>query len=218
MHKLSTEDFDYKAERQYYACAPTELHDPHYLDPYYRVFLGEYRSYFDDRCVLDIGAGECLHGYLISEMCKPQCYVNFDLFRDRMQMAFQHNPYERMYFIVGNCFSLPLKASSFEVVWGNGILFRLRPLEKVIVEIGRVLRSGGVYLGVEPNFVNPLVLLRFMLMTRVNRNDGMLSHGEVRKAFSLAGFDLELRFFWKRLPWLRHPFFSTSMGLIAQKL
>ena len=219
MRKLSKRAFDYQAERSYYSEPPTTVSDYNYLDPYYRALLGDYYAYFRGKRILDIGAGECLHGYLISTVCQPKSYVNLDLFKDRIEIACQNNPFSQMQFVVGDCFSLPFNNGSFDVVWGNGVLFRLRPLEKVMQEVRRVLKYGGSYLGTESNFGNPLVLLKFMLYGsgKDNRNDGRLSHKQVRKAFGQAGLKLKFRFFTKRVPWLRNRLLSTSMGLMAQR-
>ena len=134
-----------------------------------------------------------------------------------MQIANRHNTIKKMHFVVAACFSLPFGNSIFDVVWGNGILFRLRPLKKVIFEVARVLRPGGVYLGMEPNFANPLLLLKFMVTDRDNRNDGKLTRREVQDSFSDVGMSMEFRFFWKRLPQLRNSLLGTSMGLISRK-
>ena len=220
MRKLSKRAFDYQAERSYYSQPPATVSDCNYLDPYYRGLLGgDYHAYFKGKRILDIGSGECLHGYLISTVCTPESYVNFDLFKDRMEIASKKNPFGQMHFVVGDCFSLPFRDAKFDVVWGNGVLFRLRPLEKVMKEVRRVLKYGGSYLGIESNFVNPLVLLKFILYDtgKDNKNDGRLSHRQVRKAFGQAGLSPEFRFFTKRAPWLKDRLLSTSMGLIAQK-
>jgi len=217
MRKLSTRAFDRQAERAYYSDPPTAVSDSKYLDPYYRALLGDYLPYFMGRKILDIGAGECLHGFLISAVCKPRVYVNLDLFNDRIETARQNNPFRQMQFVVGDCFSLPFNNASFDVVWGNGILFRLRPLENVIAEVNRVIAANGCYIGIEPNLVNPILLLKFMSMRRKNKNDGILTHRTVKKIFSDAGLNLELKFFWKRIPRLKNPFLSVSMGLVAYK-
>ena len=217
VRKLSKEPFSYQAERSYYNRPITDLQDFRYIEPYYKVFLGDYCAYFNNKRVLDIGAGECVHGRQVCTSCNPKAYVNLDLFYDRMQVASQHNTLGKMQFVVADCFSLPFNNSSFDVVWGNGILFRLRPLKQVIFEVARVLCPGGVYLGMEPNFANPLLLLKFMLTDRDNRNDGKLTRREVQDSFSNAGMSIDFRFFWKRLPRIRNSFFGTSMGLISKK-
>ena len=218
MRKLSTKAFDFQAERSYYSNPPTTVSDFNYLEPYYRALLGNYHSYFTDKSILDIGAGECLHGYFISTVCNPKSYVNLDLFKDRIEIAYKKNPFNQMQFAVGDCFSLPFNNASFDVVWGNGILFRLRPLERVVSEINRVLVTNGFYLGIEPNLLNPALLFKFMSLRRQNRNDGILTHRKVKEIFLGSGLNLELKFFWRRLPLLKNPFLSVSMGLIARKI
>lgn len=217
MQKLSIKNFDYQAERSYYSEPPRTVKSSNYLKPYYQALLGDYCKYFSGKRVLDIGAGECLHGYHICAFCNPKAYINVDIFEDRMKAATEENSFSQMRFIAANCFSLPFNDASFDVVWGNGVLFRLRPLERAVSEINRVLKKDGFYLGMEPNLVNPFLLLKFMSMRRPNNNDGILTHGKVKQVFSMHNLQLEFNFFWKRIPWLKNRFLTSSMGIIARK-
>jgi len=217
MRWLSSTAFDPRAERDYYAASRPGVHDFRYLDAYYRHFLGGYARYFDGIRILDMGAGECLHGQMVCTASTPKLYVNFDLISERLAPAASRNSLPAIRFVVGDGFALPFQDGAFDIVWGSGILVRLRPLERAMREISRVLRPQGLYLGIEPNFANPGVLLRFVLMRRGDRNDGWLRHGTLRAAFAEAGLRPELRFFWVRVPWLRHPFFSPTLGVIGHK-
>ncbi len=217
MRRLSFAAFDYRAEREYYAGSPPRTYDFTYLDPYYRLFLGDYARYFEGRRVLDLGAGECLHGQMVCAVSSPRLYVNFDIFADRLAPGAARNRLSRVRFVAGDAFVLPFRDEALDIVWGSGVLFRFRPLERVAAEISRVLRHGGLYLGTEPNFANPGVLLRFLLMRPGNRNDGWLRHRALRAAFTRYGLRPELRFFWVRAPRVRHPVLSATLGVIGYK-
>ena len=97
------------------------------------------------------------------------------------------------------------------------MFFGFRLLERAVGEISRVLAPAGLYLGIEPNFANPAVLLRFLLMRSGDRNDGRLRHQALRAALSAAGLRPRLRFFWVRAPWLRHSILSPTLGVMGRK-
>lgn len=218
MRRLSSTAFDYGAERQYYSGSRTTSDGRFgYLDAYYRSFLGEYARYFDGRRILDLGAGECLHGQMVCAAAAPRLYVNFDLILHRIEPAVARARPSSVRFVVGDAFALPFAAATFDVVWGSGVLFRFRPLERAAGEISRVLAPAGLYLGIEPNFANPAVLLRFLLMKLGDRNDGLLRHRALRTALSAAGLRPQLRFFSVRAPWLHHAVLSPTLGVIGRK-
>jgi len=218
MRRLSSAAFDAAAERQYYSSGRTVSDGRFgYLDVYYRALLGNYPRFFEGRRVLDLGAGECLHGQMVCAVATPALYVNFDLIAARFATAVAGEQGSGVRFVVGDAFALPFSGEAFDVVWGSGVLFRFRPLHRAAAEIARVLTPGGVYLGIEPNFANPAVLWRFMVMRSGDRNDGRLSHRAVRAAFAAQGVRPELRFFWVRLPWLCHRLLSPTLGVIARK-
>lgn len=215
------ERFDPAAEREYYRNAPTHVRDPEILRPMYAHFLSDIGSWFHDKRVLDLGAGECLHGMFVCGECNPRLYVNLDLFHDRMALAITAATARPMRFVVGDCFQMPVRTGSLDVVWCAFVLLRLRPLDAVVAEIARVLGPGGRFVGVESNFWNPLVAARILRRRpghqQWNRNDGYLSPRKLRAAFERHGFDVRLRFFWRRLAWLRNPIASPTLGIIATK-
>jgi SAM-dependent methyltransferase len=216
-----SERFDAAAERDYYRNAPTHVRDPEILRPMYANFLGDVGGWFDDKRVLDLGAGECLHGMFVCAACKPRLYVNLDLFHDRMALASAGQPAAPMRFVVGNCFQLPVGSGRIDVVWSAFVLLRLRPLEAVIAEIARVLGPGGRFIGAESNFWNPAVAARILRRRPGhpdwNRNDGYLSPRMLRRTFERNGFDVRLHFFWRRLGWVRNPIVSPTLGVVATK-
>lgn len=213
--------FDRRAEREYYKSPPTVLRDFRFLEPQYRNFLRDCRAVFDGKVVVDVGAGECLHGMFAAATCEPRLYLNVDLFADRMLLASRSRPSPVMRFAVGDIFRLPVRTGAADVVWTSLLMFRLGPLDPVVAEINRVLRPDGCFIGVEANFWNPLVALRILGRRpghpHWNVNDGYLSPRHVRTAFEKRGFDVELRFFWRKLRWLRHPILSPTLGVIARR-
>lgn len=213
--------FDAAAERSYYREAPHAVRDFAFLAPTYRGVVGDTATAFRGKRVVDVGAGECLHGMFVCSAGAPRLYVNVDLFQDRMSRAAADGRFSVMRFAVGDSFALPLRAGAFDVVWSSFVLLRLRPIDAVVEEIARVLADGGRFIGVESNFWNPLVAVRIMRRKpghpSWNPNDGYLSPRAIRRAFERRGFDVELKFFWRRLPWLRHRLLSPTLGVIATR-
>jgi ubiquinone/menaquinone biosynthesis C-methylase UbiE len=66
--------------------------------------------------------------------------------------------YRKVKFIVGSAYSLPFRAKSFDVVCGFYILHHL-DLKRVMDEVGKVLKPGGIAYFVEPNLLNPVVFI-----------------------------------------------------------
>jgi len=209
------ERFDYEAERAYYAQAPSQLRGYMWLEAYYQALSADYSFFFYNRRVLDMGAGECLHGIFVCSQCHPTAYVNLDLFADRMQLAASKNRFSAMSFVSGDCFRLPFAKASFDTVWASGVLVRLRPLDEVAPEIKRVLSPGGIFLGIEPNFQSVFVMLK--RARTGNKNDWKIQPRDIYEAFSGVGMAVEFKFFWRRIPWLKHPLLSPTLGIIARR-
>jgi len=196
-------EFDYGVERAYYAEPPSRLRDCQWLEGHFVAFGHDYSHYFDGKRVLDLGAGECLHGRFVTARCSPALYVNFDLFPDRMQLASRQCGQKPLAYVAGDGFALPFLAGTFDVVFESGVLFRFSRLAKVAAEIGRVLVPGGMFLGIEPNFLSPVMEVRRAMIRRRNANDTRLRPAQVRQVFTDHGFSCTTEFFWRRFPELR---------------
>ncbi len=213
-NKTELQQFSYEVERAYYAHPTAQLRDYTWLDAYYRGLSSDYPKFFNDCRVLDLGAGECLHGRFVSDRCRPSVYVNLDLFANRMELASANNRFEQVCFVVGDCFRLPFADASFDTVWGSGILVRLRPLEPVAEEIRRVLSRGGAYIGVEPNF--QCVAVRLRRARTENKNDWPILARNVRASFESAGMVVSFKYFWRKITWLKHSLLSPTLGIVAR--
>lgn len=219
--KASTRAFDYAAERAYYNEPPSLLRDYQWLEGHFLAFGPEYRRFFHGKRVLDCGAGECLHGRFVTARCSPALYVNVDLFPDRMRLASRQCSGKPLAYVAGDSFALPFRNSTFDIVFVNGVLFRFHPLSAVVSEIARVLVPSGVFLGLEPNFVSPVMEVRRAMMRRRNRNDSRLLPGNIRAAFAEQGFSCKTAFYWRRFPTLRAQtlaaLVSPTISIVARR-
>lgn len=207
--------FDYSAERDYYKNPVTEIRPYEWVDLDLHHWVPNYPTVFNRRRILDIGAGEVLQGLLISERYNPELYVGVELIPHRLIGARTRvNNTTTLQLICGDCYHLPLASQSFDIVIGNGVLHHLPDLPQVVAQVKRVLRPGGIYIGREPNFLNPLVKRR-VLGQHSSKNEHAVYKGEVIKAFSKEGFDIKITYFWRRLPWLHTRWISSSIAIHA---
>ncbi|MEM3433095.1 MAG: class I SAM-dependent methyltransferase, partial [Candidatus Methanomethyliaceae archaeon] len=144
---------------------------------------------YDGKFVLDIGAGECLMTFVIAEMGHPNMVVALELILHRM-LAASKVKMSGLVLVCGDCLNLPFSDCSFDIVVGNGILHHL-PIDDATAEIARVLKPGGLFLGREPNFLNPFVR-RIVLGRHRSPNERALMPSEIKAAFARRGLAIRL--------------------------
>lgn len=208
--------FSYELERQYYGRRPPEAALPFgHLEPYMTSWLPEPKTFFRDKVVLDIGAGEATYSRLIAERYEPRLLVACDIFPERMRHAATVNESENLRFLVGDCFSLPIKSESVDVVFGSLVLCQLPDLDVVAAEMARVLKPGGIYVGIEPNVLNLAVLTRLLFASH-SRNQYTFGVRHL-KVFQRHQFDVDFRYFYWKFPTVRSRFIGTCIGLVMVK-
>lgn len=209
--------FDYEAERSYYVQPVTDIRAYEWLGQDMRSWVPDYPHIFAGKRVLDIGAGEALQAMLVCERYQPQLYVALDLILHQMAAARTRlHELPAMALVNGDTYRLPFPSSSFDLVLGNGILHHLPNLPMVATEVRRVLRLGGLYVGREPNFDN-YVVRRRVLGGHRSENEYAIRPSEILPAFSAAGFDCKVHYFWRRFPWIRWRLLAVSMRIHAWK-
>lgn len=207
--------FSKQLEQDYYSRNwPSEAVPYLHLEPYLQCWLNPERI-FKGKTVLEIGAGECGYSRMIVSRFGPKKVIACELFRERMLPAARANRNSRLSFVAGDCFKLPLRNESCDVVWGSLVLHQLLNLEDAVAEIRRVLSPQGLYLGFEPNPYNLGIVYRF-LFKHHSPNQYLLTPGDLG-VFRAAGFDLETTFFYAKFPRLRSRFLTTCMGIRANK-
>ena len=208
--------FDYAAERAYYTNPVTTVRPYEWADRDMRTWVPNYPHVFAGKRILDLGAGECLLTILIAERHRPRQIVALELILHRLWGAnSKKRELNSLDLICGDCYELPFSDASFDIVFGNGMLHHLPRLDVVAAEIRRVLRPGGLYIGREPNFRNPLVRWRVLGTAHRSKNEYALSAEEVVSAFGEHGLTADVRYFWRRAPFVRHPWLAVSIAIHA---
>ncbi len=207
--------FSYDAEKQYYSQKWPEVAKPYlHLEPHLRCWLDP-KAVFTGRRVLDIGAGELTYTRLIADRFRPQAIVGCELFRERMLPAFRANENPILKAVAGDCFHLPFRNRSFDVVIASLVLHQLPNLKDVALELARVLKPGGLFIGWEPNPFNPVILYRYLAAARSGNQFIFWPH-KFRPVFESAGFSATTQFFYAKLPWTRNRFLGTCIGIVAR--
>ena len=202
-------------EKEYYSRNWPVVALPYlHLEPYLRCWMDP--VVFKGKTILTIGAGECIYSRLISERFAPKKVIASELFRERMLPAVRENSSPALSFVAADCYRLPLRSASCDVVWGSLILHHLPERPGVVSEIYRVLKPQGLYLGFEPNLFNPVILYRFLFGPHSpNQHSLMPGHLDV---FRQHGFNLRTTFFYAKFPALRSRILTTCFGIQAWKV
>lgn len=206
--------FSKARERDYYSRHWPTLAMPYlHLEDYVRSWMDP--TVFKSKTILEIGAGEGGYSRLIARRFDPRRVIACELFRERLLPAARENCDLRVSFVVGDCFKLPVRNESCDVVWGSLVLHQLPDLAGAMAEISRVLRRNGLYVGFEPNPYNLGIVYRFLFKPH-SPNQYLLTMRDL-DVFRAAGFDLETTFFYAKFPRLRGRFITTCMGIRARK-
>jgi ubiquinone/menaquinone biosynthesis C-methylase UbiE len=211
-----TKEFDLAGEMEFFSEPVTEVKPYEWLDADMRLWIEGYPDSLDGKRILDIGAGEALQGILVCERYSPKLFVALELVPQRLLAAARRaNELEALEVIAGDAYRLPFADATFDVVIGNGALHHMPQPEKVASEIARVLKPGGVFFGREPNFYNLAVRYRVLHGPHVSPNEWPVTEKDIKKAFEPLGFRVEISYFWRRFPFVRHKLFAVSQRIKA---
>jgi SAM-dependent methyltransferase len=214
--------FKAHAEKEYYRSYPALTPSPQDLDRLevdLHHWVPGFPDFFKGKLVLDLGAGTAPLGTLISQRHSPKKVVSLELVLHRLHAATPWTKSLSVFSLIcGNIFTLPFKDQSFDVVIANSVLHHLPNISQAISEIARVLRFGGLFIGREPNFNNRLLRLIFFKWISHTLNEYPLRAQEIVSTFSRYYCLCNIHYFWRRLPFLRHPILSIAMSVRAQRL
>lgn len=231
-HTEQRKHFDWKAEQGFWevrgpAPSPPSAGELDLLEADVRLWVPQFPQLFQDRRILDLGAGRALLGTLISQRYRPALVASVDIGFHRLRSAVASmRQSSRLDLVCADAFRLPFADESFDYVLANSVLHHLPDLGQAISEVARVLCRGGSYIGREPNFDNPLI--RTYVFTfdgtwvrrgvSVTQNEYPLKAKEIKSCFGEAGFQCDLHYFWRRLRIIHHPVFSCAISVRAQRL
>src|SRR5262245_19752088 len=171
------------------------------------------------------GAGTAPLGTLVASRLGARAVTSLELIFQRVRAAtLWRDRLPALQLVCGDVFTLPFAPATFDCVVANSVLHHFPDLSSAIREIGRMLRPGGIYVGREPNFDNPIVrfgvfnpLGNKLFRTSHSANEYPLRPREIVRGFANAGCDCELRFFWRRLPRFTQRILVVAMSVRARK-
>lgn len=230
MERYELKEFDRAAEESFWAretqhTVGTEELDA--LESDMRLWVPGFPKLFEGRNILDIGAGRAPLGILVAQRFKPKWIVSADLGRERLFSALPwKTKLKNLDLVSADVYHLPFDDNSFDYILANSFLHHLPRLNEAVTELVRVLRPGGQYIGREPNFNNPLVRTAVFTFdgtwirrgARITPNEYPLRAQQITDAFSIAGCDCQLHYFWRRLRILRHRKLSFAISVRARRL
>lgn len=112
--------------------------------------------------LLDVGCGA---GFLTNEFgyCARKV-VGLDQSKESLNIAKKYDPSQKVEYIYGNAYELPFENDSFDVICAMDFLEHVNSPEKVVKEIQRVLKPGGLffYHTFNRNFLSWLIIIKFM--------------------------------------------------------
>lgn len=222
-------DFSPSSEIEYYltdSARPVTSEQLDILEKDMQLWIPNLPERFHNKDILDFGAGKGAAGILVTRNFQPKRVVSVELVFSRLHAATHWAKQLANYrLVVGNVFSLPFADCSFDYIVANSVLHHLPNLQLVTREIQRVLRPGGMYIGREPNFNNPLVRWGVFRLHGTlffsgthSPNEYPLRAKEIVSAFQQAGCRCDLEYFWRRMPGLCHPLLSAAMSVQAKRL
>jgi SAM-dependent methyltransferase len=119
--------------------------------------------------VLDLGCGR---GGLVEQLEHP---LNRIIGVDADMVSLQeHRLAGRLPLTAALSHNLPFPDESFDMVFASWVLEHLAQPERVMVEIGRVLRPGGVFIFITPNKRHPLIALNNLINRFSNFQAGLV--------------------------------------------
>lgn len=123
----------------------------------YRYIYEILRREVPEKTVLDYGCGHGMHAVPITRFGGKVTGV--DLSEESLKIAKQRATKEdlgdKIKLVVGDCEALPFADQSFDIVFDGGTFSSL-DIEKAFSEIARVLKPGGLLIGIETLGHNPL--------------------------------------------------------------
>lgn len=225
--KTNQQQFSAVEEYRYYTSVNKETEyepDPVRLEQDIAHWIPDLPGIFHGKDILDLGAGRAPLGTLIAKKFSANSVISLEFVLDRLLSVNRKATPSELLLACGDVFHLPFESASFDYIVANSFLHHLPNLYDAVCEISRVLRPGGMYIGREPNFDNSLVRSGVfgipylpLIPTSHSPNEYPLRAQQISDVFSKVGCQCELHYFWRRLPALRHPYFSFAISVRAKK-
>ncbi|MCX6764121.1 MAG: class I SAM-dependent methyltransferase [Candidatus Nealsonbacteria bacterium] len=173
--------------------------------------------------VLDYGCGNGVHTVFLARTGAEKV-IAIDLSEKSLKIAREKAKREGMEgkieFLAMDCEKLEFAGNSFDVVFDGGSFSSL-DIEKVYTEIARVLKSGGILIGIETFGHNPVANLK----RKLNKATGKRTEWAEGHIFNLNSLKLAKKYFGEIKAWHFHivsflaiPFLEIPGGKIILKI
>lgn len=170
-----------------------------------------------DKIVLDYGCGNGIHSFALLR-AGARRVIGIDLSEKSLAIARRLNPGAE--FLVMDCEKLEFPDNYFDLILDGGTFSSL-DLTRALPESKRVLKPGGILLGIETLGHNPLTNLK----RKLNKLTGRRTDWAASHIFQLKDLALARNYFrevqvgyFHLFSWLAFPFLKIPGGLIFLKI
>ena len=158
----------------------------------YRVVYKILESEVKGKTVLDYGCGHGMHSVSIARFGGK--ITGVDLSEESLKIAKRRSEEdgfsEKIQFVTGDCESLPFADHSFDIVFDGGTFSSL-DIEKAFSEIARVLKPGGLLIGIETLGHNPLANFKRW----INKKRGIRTGWAAEHIMKMSDFEHAKKYF-----------------------
>ena len=194
--------------------------DPFLLESY--LFLKDLsKNNLKDKKILDYGCGAGVHLLWLSEISME--VVGIDLSKNSIAKAQNRITEEgsrNVKVIIGDCEKTGIADESFDAVFDGGTFSSL-DLDSAIKEIHRLLKPGGILLGIETLGHNPFTNLK----RQINKILGKRTSFATNHIFKISDleklktyFNIDKIHFFHIVSWIAFPFLNLPGGKLLLKL
>ncbi len=194
--------------------------DPFLLQSY-RFLYGLLGSRCRGRVILDYGCGIGVHLASLAKIGRE--VIGIDLSQKSLEIAEKRLKNEKLEgrakVLLMDCEKLEFPDNSFDVVFDGGTFSSLY-LDKVLPEIGRVLKPNGILIGIETLGHNPLTNLK----RKINKLTGKRTEWAAGHILKMEDLKMAKKYFNKTearffhlISWVAFPFLNLPGGKILLK-
>ena len=166
--------------------------DPRLQNKYYKALHNLYEDFLiflknnaQNKNVLDFGCGNGIYSEKVLNF-NPSKLTAIDISEKAIEIA-KSKGHDKIDFKVENCENTKLDSSSFDIVYGVGILHHLS-LKKAVKEAERLLKKDGNLLFIEPLGTNPIInLYRKFTPNARSDDEHPLTFSDIKYFESLLG-------------------------------